>query len=124
MSETSALIQTVAILAACVVFLAKEGYKAYDKKKNGTSDLSGSKMVLLSELHDWHKPKVDPETGQPRFMWYADSKELREQLERNRESMDELRAAIAGMNESLKVLVNDLRCQKSGCDQDRGEAAS
>lgn len=113
MSETSALIQTVAILAACVVFLAKEGYRVYDRKKNGTGgDLSGSKMIKLSELHDWHKPVTDPETGQPRFMWYADSKDLREQLEKNRESMDELRSAIGRMNDSLMSLVAEIRNQQ------------
>ncbi len=58
--------------------------------------------MLLSDLHDWHKPVVDPETGQPRFMWYGDSKELRE-------SMDELRTSIGRMNESLNGVVDEMR---------------
>ncbi len=110
MGETSALLQTVVILSACVVYLAKqalESYKCRDRKKNGNPD--DSKAVKLSELHDWHKPVVDPETGQPRFMWYAETKELREQLERNRESMDELRSAISRMSDSLAGLVAEIR---------------
>lgn len=102
--ETSVLIQTVAILAACVVFLAKEAHKAYAHKKNG-----GNGNKILCELHDWHKPVIDPVTGQPRFMWYADSKDLREQLERNRASMDDLGTSIGRMNESLSGLVTEIR---------------
>ena len=114
--ETSSLVQTVVILAACVVFLAKQCVDAYSrfggwKKKHGTYAVNGSSADLLRDLHKWHHPVNDPETGQPRFLWYQDTKDLREELKRSRESMDELRESIGKMNDSLVTLVSEIKSQ-------------
>lgn len=114
MGETSGLIQTIAILAACIVFLAKQAFD-FKKRKNGHGvpmNPNDSSAALLRELHSWHKPVNDPETGQPRFMWYEDSSHLREELNKNSLALDELRSTIAKMNDSIAKLVGEIRNQK------------
>ena len=97
MEDTPALLQTIAILSVCLVYLARqviETYKAHDRKKNGGSSRAQDNAALLLELHEMEN-----------------TKELRAELKRNRESMDELRAAIGKMNDSLVGLVAEIRNQ-------------
>lgn len=118
MGETAGLIQTIAVLAACVVFLAKQGFDAYKMHmKKDTEQVTKDPckidcMGLISDLHKWHRPVTDPETGQPRFMWYEDSKALRDGLRKNRECMDALSLAMGKVNESIAALVEELRSQQ------------
>lgn len=104
------LLQTVVVLAACVVFLAKQSidvYKNYGvRRKNGGAGRPGE-STMIADLYKWHKPVIDPGTGQPRFMWYLDSKELQKELQRNRETMEELRGAILKMNQSIERLASE-----------------
>jgi hypothetical protein len=104
------LLQTVAILAACIVFLAKQAVDAYSKRKNGMgAHTTSTEKSMLSDLHRWHKPVADPATGQPRFMWYENSLMLQEELKRNRESMDELKSALERMSENISALVEQIK---------------
>lgn len=109
------LINTVAILSACIVFLAKVVVDAYAKRKNGgmppcRASCKAEQMVtFVSDLHRWHKPVTDPATGQPRFMWYENSVGLREELKKNRESTDELKLAIEKMNTHICALVEQIQ---------------
>lgn len=113
------LLKTVGILAVCLVYLTKQIMDSYTKRKNGKSMDScqqGSQCArctvmaaLLDDLHRWHKPVTDPITGQPRFMWYGDSIELQKELERSRESTEELKTAMEAMNDSIRSLVEQIR---------------
>jgi hypothetical protein len=115
------LTQTVAILAACIVFLARQGFDAYKIYANKGSarcviphpETHPPTETLIRELHRWHKPVNDPETGQPRFLWYVDSAELREELQRNRESMEELKESLGKMRTAIERLVSELQRGKS-----------
>ncbi len=106
------LLQTVALLSCCVVFLAKQAADAYSKKKNGSMKPRSCPEQMsewISDLHRWHKPVVDQATGQPRFVWYENSIALQEELQRNRESMNELKSAIEKMNEAIGMLVDQMQ---------------
>jgi hypothetical protein len=92
-------IQTICILSAAIVFLAKQtvdAWKAVASKKNGTP---GSSFTMLQDLHKWHQPVSDIKTGQPRFMWYED-KELTQEI-RN------LRVEQAEIKDILKKLLEN-----------------
>lgn len=96
MKDTPALLQTIAVLSVCLVYLARqviETYKAHERKKNGNGRARDNSALLL-ELHEMEN-----------------TKELRVELKRNRESMDELRAAIGKMNDSLVKLAAEIRSQ-------------
>jgi hypothetical protein len=85
-------LQTIAILSAALVFLSKSAVDAYKKmaaRKNGMDSDS-----MMRDLHRWHKPVVDPKSGQPRFLWYEDSLELRDSVEKLREEMERFRKML------------------------------
>lgn len=112
--DTTELAKTVAILAVCLVWLAKQTIDAYKKRKNGNDPVmvdqcrARDNAEMIKDLHRWHEPGEDPATGQPRFHWYSYSKELQEELEKNRSSMDELRREIAKMNATISRLVTEM----------------
>jgi len=95
MKDIPDLLQTFTIMAACIVFLSKQAVDAY-RSRNGKAapQFSDESSRLVKDLHKWHKPVMDPETGQPRFMWYADSKELKQELKASRITMAELGDSI------------------------------
>ena len=105
MDTTSSLVQTVAVLSACIVFLAKQTVDAYRNhvasKNSFVGDVVASQRPdsngykLLKELHNWHKPSPDPQTGQPRFLWYDDKSEVLKELKK--------------LNLTLASLVDELR---------------
>ncbi len=119
MSDTHALVQTVAVLAVCIAFMAKQSWNLYRSRHNGKRvngsgefNISRNERSMLADLHQWHKPIMDADTGQPRFMWYEGTKELRAELELSRKTMGELRETIGRMNDSLSTLVAEIRTQK------------
>jgi hypothetical protein len=59
------------IVIAVVVWVMSKKTPSPAKRKDGAS-----LDALVQELHQWHKPVADPETGQPRFRWYEDSIQL------------------------------------------------
>jgi hypothetical protein len=60
------------IVIAVVVWVMSKKTPSPAKRKDGGPSLD----ALVQELHQWHKPVADPETGQPRFRWYEDSIQL------------------------------------------------
>jgi hypothetical protein len=112
------LIQTIVILVACVVYLTKQIAEAYKKKKNGHSHLgscrAGDVENMIFELHQWHRPVTDQETGQPRFMWYENNLEFQKQLERNRSAMEALSACMRKTRESIDKLNATIADSKGG----------
>ena len=116
MSDTHALVQTVAVLAVCIAFMAKQSWQLYSRRHNnekrngpigsgsGEVKITRNERSMLSDLHQWHKPIMDPDTGQPRFMWYEGTKELRTELELSRKTMGELR-------DTISTLVSEIRAQ-------------
>ena len=67
------IVQTVAILAAALVYLSKQLADTYKglQRRNGKGQPGTDQMV--KDLHEWHRPVTDPLTGQPKFMWYEES---------------------------------------------------
>lgn len=109
------LVQTIAVLSACLVYVTKAGIDSYKKKKNGVADveeLAVRKQIM--DLHDWHKPIPDVETGQPRFMWYHDTVALQVELKANRDTMEQLRACLTKTQECLEALTKALERSNGG----------
>ncbi len=101
MKDLPGLLQTFTIMAACIVFLSKQAVDAY-RSRNGKAAPQDESFLLVKDLHRWHKPVVDPETGQPRFMWYGDSKELKDELKANRETMQELTDSMGTLTTAVQ----------------------
>ena len=115
-ATTQQLVQTIAILAGCIVFVASKSFDLYQRRRtNGVGLMSlessnyGSIRTWIKELHDWHKPVKDPVTGQPKFPWYADAAELRDELQKSRAATEEATSAMADMSAKLAEFVDEVR---------------
>lgn len=116
MEEVQGLVQTIVILAACVVYLAKQGFDTYRRKSSGMDDQHKTGDANLchkcekcagqvDDLHAWHKPHPDRETQQPRFPWYDNSREMMKELRK-------LRECVQAMNESITKLSDTIVATK------------
>ncbi len=109
MDGIQGLVQTVSIMSVCIVFLAKHVVDFYKKKKDEAPihALTAPQVSLMvAELHKWHAPHVDPESGQSIFMWYENNKgnkELRAELESLKEWMQKTCAAIENLTRALEA---------------------
>ena len=106
------LLLTVGVLVAALVYITKTALDYVVKRKNGKADgeedrtgkilkrvdllWASSKIQAeaLKDLHDWHAPQIDAETGQPRFVWYANVQDLRDDIEAMDARLDALIEAI------------------------------
>jgi hypothetical protein len=94
--ETAGLIQTVGVLAAVIVYLTKQVVEARRSKKNG-----GSMTSKVDELHKWHSPVSDQETGQLVFHWYSQHQELIAILKEHIRAMEAVNHAMLELNSNL-----------------------
>lgn len=106
------LLLTVGVLVAALVYITKTALDYVVKRKNGKAvgeedrigkilkrvDLlwASSKIQAeaLKDLHRWHAPQVDAETGQPKFVWYVNVQDLTDAIEALDDRLDELVKAL------------------------------
>ena len=102
------LLLTVGVLVAALVYITKTALDYVVKRKNGKpiagEDRIGKilkRVEVLStlakeikDLHDWHAPQIDAETGQPKFVWYANVQDLRDDIEALDDRLDEIIKAL------------------------------
>jgi len=114
------LLVTIGVMASCIVFLSKQAVEAYRKSKmrNGKAGLYSDSCAalecnrLVKDLHNWHCPIKDNETGQPKFPWYENNAELLRELCLNREAMEELRDCMRKIRSSIDKLTAALERER------------
>jgi len=102
MDDISGLIQTVSVLAACVVFLATKGFELQKKKKLNGDHPDAKLRAQIKELHTWHAPIQDPSSGQPRFLWYEDTGLLVKSIDALLDEMALTRESHKDLSEAIK----------------------
>lgn len=123
MGDTTGLLQTVAVLAACVVYLAKQAHESYRMRKNGRPETNGmdSKTTRqLEDIHDWLRPVADPSSGQPRFNYYCGAAQMASELA-------ELHKSVVKMNKCLDAMLREmkaLREDREAAAKRRGDSAA
>lgn len=99
------MIETIAILSACVVYLARQGHELYRSKSSNGAPKSDPRCAecygMVRELHHWSRPMTDPATGQLHFPWYLGYKELRVDLELNRQVTRDLQASVDRLSTAI-----------------------
>jgi len=93
MTGTTALIQTVSILGAALAFVTKLAFDAWSKRRNGKDSgflTQNQRDRYLADLEQSHRPVSDPESGQPHFPWYDDTRSILPEIRRLIESIDKL----------------------------------
>lgn len=99
--DTPSIVQTIAVLAAVIVYLSKQLVDALKTKKNSGAK---SESDQVNDLHKWHAPVSNKETGQPIFHWYAQNAELIKELREQKEVMKEMVFSIRDLVPSLLAL--------------------
>jgi len=106
------LLLTVGVLAAALVYITKTALDYVVKKRNGKhpgedrigkifDQVKAIEEVLqqhtrqMNDLHDWHAPQIDADTGQPRFVWYTGASEIRAEMEVLESKLDEIIKAVS-----------------------------
>lgn len=96
---TDDLLMTVGILAAALVYITKTALDYVIKRKNGkaqeSSPVQNQLEPLVKDLHDWHAPIVDSETGQPKFLWYVNVQDLRADIAAIAERLEEIEKLLS-----------------------------
>lgn len=102
-------VQTIAILAACVVYLARQTVESYKKmRSNGqVKDAEAQQLMRnrVEDLHRWHSPVSNSVTGQPRFPWYSETDVLQSELSSLRKEFKSTRDCLRKMRESIDRLI-------------------
>lgn len=102
------LLLTVGVLVAALVYITKTALDYVVKRKNGKASdgedrigkiLKALEVLIalkkqINDLHDWHAPQVDAETGQPKFVWYVNVQDLRADIEAIDERLDVIVKAL------------------------------
>lgn len=102
------LLLTVGVLAAALVYITKTALDYVVKRGRGKASDDEDRIgkilkyveVLLAlakqinDLHSWHAPQVDAETGQPKFVWYKNVQDLTDAIEALDDRLDELIKAL------------------------------
>ena len=108
--DYTGLVQTIAILAGVIVYLSREAHRAYRARQNGgkegrvpTIDPCEECRAQNQDLHNWHSPATDPETGQPIFRWYENNRELAREIAGLREMMGEMMKAMKKYTDALET---------------------
>jgi hypothetical protein len=117
------MIQTISVLAACLFFMTKQAYDMWRSKQNGSSKNgkpsemdTATRDRLLRDLHEWHQPRMDPSTGQPRFFWYEDL-EIHNELRMTREQMGVLTEVMKKCEESILKLAATIEKKNPVADE-------
>ena len=115
MNTTMALVQIIAILGTALTIVAKLSLEAW-KKRNGNGGKSSGFLSqnqrdrYLSDLEQHHRPVTDPESGQPHFPWYDNTRSILPEIKRLTDSIEEL-------NKTLKTCQE--RCVLAQLQEDR-----
>ena len=105
------LLQTIVILGACVVYLARAGVAVAQRKKRG-GEVWHTVDSMVEDLHNWHRPLKDQRTNQPYFPWYHDpgrGEELREEVRELRKTIDRMNKILARLAVEIAHLKGEVK---------------